>query len=208
MSARIHPSAIVEEGVEIGEGTSVWDHVHLRGPCSIGKKCIIGGKSLIAYDVRIGDMVKINSNVYICSQVTIERGVMIAAGVIFTNDVYPRASTTDFSALKSSEPDDTTKHTYIREGATLGAGAIIGCDLEVGRFAVVGMGAIVTRSIPDFHLVVGSPARSIGFVCRCGKPFHHFSTLPNTLQRTDCLSCSLSYEVRDGIVYELTPLTE
>src|SRR5512134_492423 len=161
MALRIHPSALVEDGVELGEGTSVWDSVHIRAPASIGRNCIIGEKTYIAYGVEIGDRVKINSNVYVCNAVTIETGVMIAAGTIFTNDLFPRATTPDLTKLRSSEPDEHTLPTRVREGATIGAGSIVGCDLEIGRFAMVGMGSLVTRSVPDFHLVVGQPARSI-----------------------------------------------
>lgn len=169
--ARIHPTALVEDGVEIGDGTSVWDNAHLRGPCRIGRDCIVGGKSYIAYGVDIGDRVKINANVYICNAVTIESGVMISAGTLFTNDRFPRATNADLRKLRDSAPDEHTLATTVREGATIGAGAIIGCDLSIGRFAMVGMGATVTRSVPDFALVVGSPARIIGFVERSGNPF-------------------------------------
>ena len=104
---RIHPSAFVEEGVEIGDGTSVWDNVHLRGPSRIGRDCIIGGKSVIAYGVTIGDRVKINSMVYIPTGVTIETGAMISAGTIFTNDRYPRATTPDLQRCAARIPTNT-----------------------------------------------------------------------------------------------------
>ena len=168
---RIHDSAIVEEGAVIGEGTSIWDNAHVRGPCSIGRDCIVGGKSYIAYGVEIGDRVKINANVYICTGVTVERGVMISAGTIFTNDRFPRATTEDLEELRDSGPDEHTLPTLVKEGATIGAGAVIGCDLSIGRFAMVGMGSVVTRSVPDFALVIGSPARIVGFVERGGDPF-------------------------------------
>ena len=95
----MHPTAIVEDGVEIGPGTSVWSHVHIRGPARIGADCIIGEKTYIAYDVDIGDRVKINAFVYICAGVTIEDGVMISAGTVFTNDRFPRATMPDLSQL-------------------------------------------------------------------------------------------------------------
>ena len=120
---RIHPTALVEEGVEIGDGTSVWDNVHLRGPSRIGRDCIIGGKSVIAYGVTIGDRVKINSMVYIPTGVTIEIGAMISAGTIFTNDRYPRATTPDLATLRGSDPDEHTLETVVRAGATIGAGS-------------------------------------------------------------------------------------
>lgn len=171
---RIHPTAIVEENVIIGEGTSIWDSVHIRHGARIGEHCIVGEKSYIAYDVLIGSRVKINAMVYICAGVTIEDGVMISASTIFTNDRFPRATYPDLAVLRPSEPDEHTLPTMVREGATIGAGSIIGNDLEIGRWAMVGMGSVVTKSVPDFHLVLGSPARSIGAVCKCGKLIHRF----------------------------------
>jgi acetyltransferase-like isoleucine patch superfamily enzyme len=198
VSIRIHPTAIIEEGVTLGEGTSVWDNVHIRRGASLGAQCIVGGKSLIAYDVRIGNRVKINSSAYICHGVTLEDGVMISAGVIFTNDRFPRAATNDLSELRSSDPDEHTLATLVREGATIGAGAIIGCDLTIGRFAMVGMGSVVTRSVPDFHLVVGNPARSIGCVCRCGQPLLKWDDDETGEPRSvACPACGLRYDV-DG----------
>ncbi len=156
----VHPTALVEAGVEIGPGSSLWDNVHIRGPATtIGADCIIGEKSYIAYGVTIGDRVKINAFVYICTGVTIEDGVMVSAGTIFTNDRYPRAATSDLTALRPSDPDEDTLATLVREGATIGAGAIIGPGLEIGRFAMVGMGSVVTHSVPDFALVIGNPAQ-------------------------------------------------
>src|SRR5213078_847421 len=146
MSARIHPTAIIEEGVQIGAGTSIWDHVHIRRSTRIGEQCIVGEKTYIAYDVRIGNRVKINAFVYVCAAVTIEDGVMISAGTIFTNDRFPRATTPDLKQLRPSEPDEHTLPTLVREGATIGAGSVIGNDLTIGRFAMVGMGSLVTRS--------------------------------------------------------------
>ena len=122
MTTRVHPSAIIEEGVEIGAGTSVWDNVHIRHSARIGEECIIGEKSYIAYGVQIGHRVKINAFVYICAAVTIEDGVMISAGTIFTNDRFPRATTTDLKHLRPSEPDEHPAH-LVREGATIGAAA-------------------------------------------------------------------------------------
>lgn len=204
MNTRVHDTAIIEDGVTLGTGTSVWDNAHIRHDTSIGDECIVGGKSVIAYGVSIGHRVKINSMVYICHGVTIEDGVMISAGTIFTNDRFPRATTPDLATLRSSDPDEHTLPTVVREGATIGAGCVIGNDLEIGRFAMVGMGAVVTRSVPDFHLVVGSPARSIGCVCRCGPMMARFeddAELPATLE---CAECGRTYRVDGRAISELT----
>lgn len=166
---KIHPTALIEPGVEIGEGTSVWDGVHIRGPgTTIGTQCIIGEKTYVAYGVSIGSRVKINAMVYICTAVTIETGVMISAGTIFTNDRYPRALKKDLSGLETSAATDETLPTRVCRGATIGAGATIGPDLTIGAFAMVGMGAVVTRDVPPHALVLGQPASVRAFMCHCG----------------------------------------
>ncbi|MBL8667547.1 MAG: N-acetyltransferase [Rhodospirillales bacterium] len=206
MAIRIHPTALIEDGAEIGDGTAVWDNVHIRAPSRIGRQCIIGEKTYVAYGVEIGDRVKINAFVYVCNAVTIETGVMIAAGTTFTNDRFPRATTSDLSALRDSGPDEHTYPTLVREGATIGARCVIGSDLAIGRFAMIGMGAVVTRSVPDFHLALGHPARSIGLVCRCGEPLARFDGGSRLFTATlTCSACGLGYDVREGQVSELAP---
>ena len=203
MGVRIHPTALIETGVEIGDGSSVWDNVHIRGPAKIGRDCIVGEKSYIAYDVTIGDRVKINAFVYVCTAVSIETGVMISAGTVFTNDRFPRATTVDLRDLRGSGPDEHTLPTLVREGATIGARAVIGNDLAIGRFAMVGMAAVVTHTVPDFALVVGHPARIVGYVCRCGEPFLRVGA-GQTPSDGDhiCPACGLTYALRSGVVIE------
>jgi acetyltransferase-like isoleucine patch superfamily enzyme len=206
MTAVVAPSANIEEQVELGAGTAVWDQVHVRGPATIGAGCIVGEKTYIGPGVRIGDRVKINALVYICTGVTVDDGVMISAGTIFTNDRHPRATTPDLRALRGSGPDEHTRSTRVREGATVGAASVIGCDLEIGRFAMVGMGSVVTRSVPDFHLVVGAPAATVGCVCRCGQPLLRVTggTLPDRDDLT-CAACGLRYTTLGGAVRESDP---
>jgi UDP-2-acetamido-3-amino-2,3-dideoxy-glucuronate N-acetyltransferase len=187
MSIRIHPTAIIESNVQLGDGTAVWDNAHIRQGTVLGEQCIVGGKTYIAYDVHIGHRCKINASVYICTAVTLEDGVMISAGTIFTNDRFPRAATPDLRQLRPSEPDEQTESTTVRCGATIGAGCIVGSNLTIGRFAMIGMGSVVTRSIPDFHLAIGSPARSLGAVCRCGQLLGMF---PDPLPPTENYRCS------------------
>jgi UDP-2-acetamido-3-amino-2,3-dideoxy-glucuronate N-acetyltransferase len=197
--ARVHPTALIEEKVTLGDKTSIWDNVHIRHGAAIGDECIVGEKSYIAYDVKIGNRVKINAMVYICAAVTIEDGVMISASTTFTNDRFPRATFPDLKSLRPSDPDEHTLPTLVREGATIGAGCIIGNDLEIGKWAMVGMGSVVTKSVPDFHLVLGTPARSVGAVCKCGLLFHTFSE--GEVGTFSC-ECGLKYHISNRNVTE------
>jgi acetyltransferase-like isoleucine patch superfamily enzyme len=202
MPTRIHPTAIIEDDVTLGDGVSVWDNVHIRHGAQLGEQCIVGEKTYIAYDVKIGNRVKINAMVYICAAVTIEDGVMISASTTFTNDRFPRATTPDLRELRSSGPDEHTLPTLVREGATIGAGCVIGNDLTIGRWAMVGMGSVVTKSVPDFHLVLGSPARSAGAVCRCGQLFYKFAAASDVAE-VACPACGLRYSIAAQVVTEL-----
>jgi len=196
IESTIHPTAIVEQGVAISSGVSIWSHTHIRGPDTwIGDETIIGEKVYIAYGVRIGKRVKVNAMVYVCTAITIEDGVMIAAGVVFTNDRYPRSTSPGLLRMLPSEPDANTLPTVVREGATIGAGAVIGPDLEIGRYAMVGMGSVVTKDVAAFALVAGNPARQIGFVCMCGR----------RLMETDdrvlvCEECQRQYKSVGGAI--------
>ncbi len=202
---RIHPTAIIEEGVVFGPGTNVWDNVHIRHGARLGDECIVGEKTYIAYDVQIGNRVKINAFVYVCYGVTIGDGVMISAGTIFTNDQYPRACTPDLSQLLPSQPDETTRTTLVGAGATIGAGCVIGSGLRIGRFSMVGMGSVVTRSIEDFHLALGNPAQSVGCACRCGHRLAKWAPgKPVSLGLLSCPDCGREYDVTDGTVTECT----
>jgi acetyltransferase-like isoleucine patch superfamily enzyme len=205
VDSRVHPTAEIEPGVEIGAGTVVWAHVHVRGPGTrLGEACIVGERSYIAYGVHVGDRVKLNAGVYVCTGVTLGTGVLVGAGVVFTNDRYPRATTPDLRTLRSSEADHRTRPTVVDDGATIGAASVIGCDLAIGRFAMVGMGAVVTRSVAPFHLVVGQPARPVAVVSRAGEPLMRFSgARPPDREGLTCSASGLRYAVRGGVVEEL-----
>jgi len=203
MTAFVHPTALIEDGVEIGAGTSIWDNVHIRRGARLGDECIVGEKTYIAYGVRIGHRVKINAMVYICAGVTIEDGVMVSAGSVFTNDRFPRATTPDLKSLRPSEPDEHTLPTLVREGATIGAGCTLGNDLTIGRFAMVGMGSVVTKSVPDFHLALGHPASPVGCVCRCGQLLLRFQEDDaSDFRPAACPACGRGYAVKKGEVRE------
>ena len=209
-AARIHPTAVIEEDVTVGPGSSVWDHVHIRRGARIGEECIVGDKVHVAYDVRIGHRVKIGAFANICPGVVIEDGVFVAMGVIFTNDLYPRATTPDLRRLLPSAPDERTLSTRVCAGASLGANATIRGGIAIGRWAMVGMGALVTRSVAPFHLVIGAPARAVGWVCRCGELVARFpadrppAEVPD-VERVACSRCALPYALRRGEVIELAP---
>lgn len=205
MSTFIHPTAIVESDVEVGEGTYIWDAVHARAGSRIGDDCIIGEKTYVAGGVRIGDRVKVNALVYLCAGVTLEEGVMVAAGVVFTNDLYPRATTVDLKTLRPSDFGSDHLETRVRQGASIGAGSVILAGVEIGRFALVGLGSVVTRSVADFHLVRGNPAVVAGAVCRCGQPMARFDAERKLDTEVACRACGLRYAIRGSHVIELTP---
>jgi len=156
----IHPTAIVEEGAEIGEGTKIWHHVHVRKGAKIGKNCILGKDVYIDQDVVIGNGVKLQNRVSVYHGVTIEDDVFVGPHATFTNDMYPRALNKEWKGVK----------TLVKKGASIGAGAVIVCDTVIGEYAMVGAGAVVTKDVPPFGLVLGVPAKLKGFVCYCGFP--------------------------------------
>ncbi len=191
----IHPAAIIEENVSIGEGTSIWDNAHIRQNATIGANCIIGEKTYIAYNVKIGNGVKINSFVYICTGVTIEGRVMVSAGTVFTNDVLPRAFDFDGFSIKTSDPTEETLETIVRLGATIGANCTIGPGIEIGEYSMVGMGSVVTHDVAPNHLVYGNPAKPHGLVCICGSILLKFDPdPPKDNQKLICTRCNRNYE--------------
>ena len=164
--AMIHPTADVSPEAVIGEGTRVWAHVQIRERAKIGRNCIIGRNSYIEFDVTIGDNVKIQNNASLYVGLTIDDGVFIGPHVIFTNDKLPRAINPD-GTLKSAADWHVGK-THIQYGAAIGAGAIVVTGVTIGRWALVGSGAVVTKDVPDYALVLGNPARIVGYVSAAG----------------------------------------
>lgn len=160
MTATVHPSAIVDPGARIGDGTRVWHWTHVCAGARIGKGCSLGQNVFIGNDVVIGDNVKIQNNVSVYDAVTLEDDVFCGPSMVFTNVYNPRAA-----IVRKNE----FRRTLVRRGATLGANCTIVCGVTIGEYAFVGAGAVVTRDVPDFALVLGVPARHAGWMSRYGE---------------------------------------
>ena len=153
----IHPTAAVSEKSLVGKGTKIWINSQVRENAVIGENCIIGKDTYIDHSVNIGNGVKIQNGVSVYYGVTIEDNVFVGPNAVFTNDFYPRAFNTNWEVTK----------TLIKEGASIGANATIVCGNTLGRYCMVGAGSVVIDDVPDHALVVGNPARIIGYVCIC-----------------------------------------
>lgn len=158
----VNEYAVVDDGVEVGEGTKIWHFCHVQTGARIGKKCVLGQNVNVGNNVQIGNYVKIQNNVSIYEGVTLEDYVFCGPSMVFTNINDPR----------SKYPQVGSQYylkTLVKEGATLGANCTIVCGHTIGRFAFIGAGAVVTKDVPDFALVVGNPARMTGWVSEAGK---------------------------------------
>jgi UDP-2-acetamido-3-amino-2,3-dideoxy-glucuronate N-acetyltransferase len=167
----IHPSALIDDGVAIGDDSKVWHFCHVLGGSVIGKNCVLGQNVMVGPNVNLGQGIKIQNNVAIYEGVTIEDDVFLGPSMVFTNVLTPRA----FVSRR-----DEFAPTLVRRGATIGANATIICGNAIGRYAMVGAGAVVTYDVPDFALVVGNPARRIGWVSRIGERLGADLTCPRT----------------------------
>ncbi|MCS6927228.1 MAG: Gfo/Idh/MocA family oxidoreductase [Candidatus Binatia bacterium] len=155
----VHESAFIDDNVEIGEGTTIWHVSHVLSNSRIGKNCRIGQNVVIGPNVSIGNGVKIQNNVCVYEGVTLEDDVFCGPSMVFTNVVNPRSEIRRMDELRP---------TLVRRGATLGANCTIVCGVTIGRYAFIGAGAVVTKDVPDFALVLGNPGRIVGWMCRCG----------------------------------------
>ena len=160
MAVEIHPSAIVDAGAQLGDGTRVWHFAHVCAGARIGVRCSLGQGVFVGNDVTIGANVKVQNHVSVYDAVTLEDDVFCGPSMVFTNVHNPRSAVSRKHAYR---------RTRVRRGATLGANCTIVCGVTIGRYAFVGAGAVVNRDVPDFALMVGVPARRIGWMSRHGE---------------------------------------
>jgi UDP-2-acetamido-3-amino-2,3-dideoxy-glucuronate N-acetyltransferase len=188
-----HESSYIDEPCEIGEGTKIWHFSHVMSNSTIGRRCNIGQNVVVSPDVRIGDNVKIQNNVSIYTGVELEDDVFCGPSMVFTNVTNPRSHVSR---------KDEYRRTLVKRGASIGANATVVCGHTVGRYAFIGAGAVVTRDIPDYAMVVGNPGRIMGWMCQCGIKLD-LSRDAQKDERATCSACSASYEKKGGVVIEL-----
>jgi len=179
----VHESAYIDDGVKIGVGTRIWHFSHVLSGSIIGKHCNIGQNVVIGPDVTIGNGCKIQNNVSVYKGVTLEDDVFCGPSIVFTNVYNPRAHIRRMNELRP---------TLVRKGATLGANCTVVCGHSIGRYAFLGAGAVVTSEVPDYALMVGVPARIVGWVCECGEKLHFAG------DRAMCKVCSKRYRLIDN----------
>ena len=180
MAVNIHPSAIVDEGARIGDGTRIWHWVHVSGGARIGSGCVLGQNVFVANDVVIGNNVRIQNNVSVYDAVTLEDDVFCGPSMVFTNVYNPRSHVSRKSDYR---------RTLVRRGASIGANATIVCGYTIGEYAFIGAGAVVSRDVLPYALMVGVPARRIGWMCQCGE------RLPGGTGKVRCERCSHEYRI-------------
>lgn len=154
-----HETAVIDANCQIGEGTKIWHFSHIMSDCTIGQHCSIGQNVVISPEVRIGNRVKIQNNVSVYTGVICEDDVFLGPSAVFTNVINPRSAIVRKNEYKS---------TLVQKGATIGANATIVCGITIGKYAFIGAGAVVTKNIPDYALVVGNPARQTGWMSEYG----------------------------------------
>ena len=176
----VHESSYVDQPCEIGEGTKIWHFSHIMQDCKIGRKCNIGQNVVISPGVILGNNVKIQNNVSVYTGVICEDDTFLGPSCVFTNVINPRSFI---------ERKEEYQESIVKKGASIGANATIVCGYDIGRYAFIGAGAVVTKDVPDYALMVGNPAKILGYVCKCG----------NRLEKLDheykCNVCNKEYEM-------------
>ncbi len=183
-----HPTAVIDQPCEIGEGTKIWHFSHVMAGSRLGRGCNLGQNVVISSGVRIGDNVKIQNNVSVYTGVELEDDVFCGPSMVFTNVINPRSH-----VVRKHE----YKRTLVKKGTSIGANATVVCGVTIGRYAFVGAGAVVTRDVPDYALVVGMPARQVGWMCYCG------IRLRDQGSEVACSACGRQYSINAGACREL-----
>lgn len=181
----VHPTACVDEPVQIGKQSKIWHFCHVMSDSIIGDQCILGQNVFIAPKVTIGHRCKIQNNVSLYTGVQLEDDVFIGPSAVFTNVLQPRAFI---------EQKHNFAPTLIRKGATIGANATIVCGTTIGQYAMIGAGSVITKDVPDYALVYGSPSVWQAWVCQCGQK------LQSNTEEYHCTSCHRQYQEIDGIL--------
>lgn len=184
-----HETAVIDEGCAIGEGTKIWHFSHIMPGCIIGERCNIGQNVVVSPEVILGNNVKIQNNVSIYTGVICEDDVFLGPSMVFTNVINPRSAV--------NRRDQYAK-TTVKKGASIGANATIVCGHDIGQYAFIGAGAVVTKNVPDFALVVGNPARQIGWMSEYG---HRLEFDENG--KAACPESGDAYELKEGMVRKL-----
>jgi UDP-2-acetamido-3-amino-2,3-dideoxy-glucuronate N-acetyltransferase len=185
-----HPTAVIDDGCEIGAGTKIWHFSHIMPKCKIGEQCNIGQNVVVSPEVILGSNVKVQNNVSIYTGVTCEDDVFLGPSMVFTNVINPR------SAINRR---NQYAKTIVRQGATIGANATIVCGHDIGRFAFIGAGAVVTKPVGDYELVIGNPARKAGWMSEYG---HKLSFDKDGVAA--CPESKEKYKLENGKVTKLT----
>lgn len=186
VSVTIHPTATIDEPCEIGAGTQIWHYSHIMPRARIGTNCRIGQNVMIGPKVVIGNSVKIQNNVSVYEGVTLEDNVFCGPSMVFTNVINPRSHISRVHEFQQ---------TVVKRDASIGANATVLCGLTIGRFAFIGAGAVVTKDVPDYALLIGNPGRIVGWMCQCGIKLHF--ELEGPEERASCESCGIRY-VKQG----------
>jgi UDP-2-acetamido-3-amino-2,3-dideoxy-glucuronate N-acetyltransferase len=184
-----HETAIIDEGSEIGEGTKIWHFSHVMTSCKIGKNCNLGQNVVISPQVTLGNNVKVQNNVSIYTGVTCEDDVFLGPSVVFTNVVNPRSAINRRGQYAK---------TIVKRGVSIGANATIVCGHDIGEYAFIGAGAVVTKNIPAYALVIGNPARQVGWMSEYGHKL-----IFNTSGLAVCPESQEKYQLKDGVVTKL-----
>ncbi|MFQ5702492.1 MAG: acyltransferase [Gemmatimonadales bacterium] len=188
----VHESSYIDDGAEVGEGTKIWHYCHVMPGARIGRNCNLGQNVVVMPRVTVGDNVKIQNNVSLYEGVILEDDVFCGPSCVFTNVGTPRANTS-----RKGEYEKT----LVRRGASIGANATVVCGTELGEFSFVGAGAVVTADVPAYALMLGVPARRVGWMCRCGQRLHLAQGVGK------CERCGLAYRERDGCLRQIDPPT-